>query len=75
MARSSLFPPVTGQFTGGTGEFYGDDSHDGTPVRVRFIWSGITAGSAHWEQAFSADGGQIWLTNWHMDLTRSTDTC
>jgi hypothetical protein len=54
----------------GRGEFYGDDTHDGKPVRVRFIWSGITADSAHWEQAFSVDDGGTWVTNWHMDLTR-----
>jgi hypothetical protein len=52
------------------GEFYGDDTHQGTPVRARFIWSGITREAAHWEQAFSTDGGQSWITNWHMDLTR-----
>jgi hypothetical protein len=27
---------------------------------VRFIWSGISEATAHWEQAFSIDGGQIW---------------
>jgi hypothetical protein len=66
----TLFPPVTGRFTDGVGEFYGDDVHDGTPIRARYIWSGITAGTAHWEQAFSADNGQTWITNWHMSLTR-----
>jgi hypothetical protein len=66
----TLFPPVTGQFSGGIGEFYGDDSHHGTAVRVRFIWSDLTAGSAHWEQAFSTDDGKTWITNWHMYLTR-----
>jgi hypothetical protein len=52
------------------GEFYGDDTHQGTPVRARFIWSGITREAAHWEQAFSTDGGQTWVTNWYMDSTR-----
>ena len=66
----TLFPPVTGCFSGGVGEFYGDDTHHGTPVRARFIWSGITGASAHWEQAFSTDDGQTWITNWLMDLTR-----
>jgi hypothetical protein len=68
----TLFPPVVGQFAGGRGEFYGDDTYDGQDIRARFIWSGITADSARWEQAFSADHEQTWLTNWTMDFTRRT---
>src|SRR5690349_9752976 len=30
-----LFPPVIGHFDGGKGIFYGDDTDDGVPVRVR----------------------------------------
>lgn len=52
------------------GEFYGDDTHDDRPVRVRFTWTKGGAGSAGWERAFSVDGEQTWLTNWTMDLTR-----
>jgi hypothetical protein len=37
---------------------------------VRFLWTDITATSAHWEQAFSLDGDEKWLTNWTMDSTR-----
>ena len=66
----TLFPPVTGRFTDGVGEFYGEDTYQGTPIRVRFLWSGITGDAVHWEQAFSADDGHTWLTNWHMYLTR-----
>ena len=66
----TLFPPVTGRFTDGVGEFYGEDTYQGTPVRVRFLWSGITGDAAHWEQAFSADDGRTWVTNWHMQLAR-----
>lgn len=69
----TLFPPVTGRFDDdGTGVFYGDDEHDGRKVRVRFIWSAITEDAAHWEQAFSVDGEQNWVTNWHMYMTRHT---
>lgn len=71
----TLDPPVVGSFDEtGRGEFYGDDLHDGRPVRVRFIWSGMTGDSAHWEQAFSLDAGETWETNWTMDLTRIAGT-
>ncbi|NUR04852.1 MAG: hypothetical protein HOY79_52650 [Streptomyces sp.] len=65
-----LFPPVVGRFDGDRGEFYGDDTHDGKDVRARFIWSGVSPASAHWEQAFSVDEGRTWVTNWTMDFSR-----
>lgn len=66
-----LFPPVTGRFADGRGDFYGDDTHDGKPIRAHFIWSDITPTSARWEQEFSADGGQTWESNWVMEFTRA----
>ncbi|MFJ9723582.1 hypothetical protein ACIRP3_12595 [Streptomyces sp. NPDC101209] len=66
----TLFPPVFGRFEGDRGEFYGDDTHDGKDVRVRFVWSGVSPAAARWEQAFSVDGGESWLTNWTMDFSR-----
>jgi hypothetical protein len=66
-----LGPPVTGRFTNGVGEFFGDDEHDGRPVRVRYRWSDITDTSARWEQAFSPDRGETWETNWIMDFIRT----
>jgi hypothetical protein len=67
--RGVLEPPVRGAFTGDTGVFVGDDVFQGRPIRVRFTW---TRGeeAARWEQAFSADGGATWETNWTMDFTR-----
>ncbi|MGW7065534.1 hypothetical protein ACWGII_11450 [Streptomyces sp. NPDC054855] len=66
-----LFPPVYGRFgANGRGEFYGNDEHDGKAVRVRFVWSGISASTARWEQAFSVDEGESWLINWTMRFTR-----
>lgn len=68
----TLFPPVFGRFEGDRGEFYGDDRHDGKDVRVRFVWSGVSKAAARWEQAFSLDGGESWLTNWVMEFTRAS---
>lgn len=65
-----LDPPVKGRFENGVGTFYADDTLRGKPIRVRFIWSHISAASAHWEQAFSADGGKSWETNWITDFKR-----
>ena len=64
-------PPMLGQFENGVGTFYSDTQIDGKPARVRFIWSGISATSAHWQQAFSFDGGKTWHTNWEMSFTRT----
>lgn len=68
--RGPLDPPVRGGFKDGVGTFYADDTFNNKRIRVRFIWSHITATSCHWEQAFSPDGGQSWETNWEMDFTR-----
>ena len=65
-----LEPPVMGRFENGVGTFLGNDTHEGRPVLVRFIWSDITADTAHWQQAFSTDEGVSWETNWHMWMTR-----
>jgi hypothetical protein len=65
-----LDPPVRGSFHNGVGTFYADDTFNGRPVRIRFLWSKITATSGHWEQAFSPDGGKTWETNWVQDITR-----
>jgi hypothetical protein len=64
-------PPVTGGFTNGIGTFEGDDTFDGRPIRVRFIWNDITDTTATWQQAFSEDGGQTWETNWLMNFERA----
>jgi hypothetical protein len=62
--------PVFGNINNGVGIFEGDDTFRGKPIKVRFTWSHITPDSAHWEQAFSPDGGKTWETNWRMELTR-----
>lgn len=66
-----LDPPVKGRFVDGVGTFYADDTLRGKPIRVRFIWSQMSHDAAHWEQAFSADGGKTWETNWVTDFKRA----
>lgn len=66
-----LDPPMVGSFSKGIGTFYADDTFKGRPIKVRYLWSDITANSCHWEQAFSPDSGKTWETNWVMDLTRA----
>ena len=60
-----LTPPVTGAFDEkGRGTFYGVDTANDRVVLVRFVISDVTPNSARFEQAFSADGGATWETNW-----------
>jgi hypothetical protein len=61
---------MRGGFQDGVGTFYADDTWEGKPVRMRFLWSKITPTSCHWEQAFSADKGATWETNWVQDIRR-----
>jgi len=65
-----LEPPVVGRWQGDQGVFEGDDTYEGRPIRVRYTWRRLDADHAHWEQAFSADQGRRWETNWTMELTR-----
>lgn len=59
-----LTPAVYGAFRDGVGEFYGDDQLDGRPIKVRFLVFRQGPDKARFEQAFSADGGTTWETNW-----------
>jgi hypothetical protein len=66
-----LAVPMIGSFADGVGTFLADDNLAGKPIKVRFLWSRITAQTCRWEQAFSGDGGRNWETNWIMDFERS----
>ena len=68
---SSLDPPVVGRFENGVGTFFSDDTLEGRPIRVRFQWSLPAQDRPLWEQAFSADAGKSWETNWIMEFTRA----
>lgn len=70
IADGHLTPPVIGEFQGGSGRFYGQDSLNGRAILVRFIISEVTADSCRFEQAFSSDGGQSWEINWIATDTR-----
>lgn len=65
-----FFPPLTGRFEAGRGTFYADDTDEGRPVKVRFLWLASDS-EPRWEQAFSIDGGASWETNWIMTFTRA----
>ena len=69
-APHSLDVPVTGSFSGNVGLFFADDTLDGRPIRIRFTWQSNPGHNPTWEQAFSADGGETWETNWTMEFER-----
>ncbi len=66
-------PPQVGEFKNGVGEFYCQDTFNGRMILIRYEWSRITPNSAHFEQAFSDDGGKSWEVNWITDQTRTND--
>ena len=59
-----LGQPMIGGFKNGRGEFYTQETLDGRPIFVRFVFSDITPAAFRLEQAFSADGGRTWEANW-----------
>ncbi|GLQ94353.1 hypothetical protein GCM10007901_33050 [Dyella acidisoli] len=61
---------MIGEFKDGHGDFYGTDTFNGQSILVRNGFSNITPNSSRFEQAFSADGGKTWETNWIMTFTR-----
>jgi hypothetical protein len=64
--------PIVGTFKNGRGEFFDQEPYNGRTILVRFrIWP-VDANNAQSEQAFSADGGKTWETNWVNHYTRTT---
>jgi hypothetical protein len=61
---------MIGQFANGRGEFFNQEVFEGRAIYVRFIFSDITAAAFRLEQAFSADGGRTWETNWIAEFAR-----
>lgn len=69
-APHALDVPVRGRFDNGVGQFFAEDVLDGRPIRIRFIWDKRDLESPTWAQAFSANGGETWETNWEMRFER-----
>ncbi len=68
--NTSTGRPIIGSFKDGRGEFVDQEPYNGRTILVRFrIWP-IDANNAQSEQAFSADGGKTWETNWINHYTR-----
>jgi hypothetical protein len=68
--KPAIDDPQVGRFSDGVGLFFGDDTFEGRPIRVRFRWFDITPTTARWDQAFSVDGEKSWETNWTAEFTR-----
>lgn len=68
-----LGPPMIGEFQNGRGEFFDQEFFNGRAIYVRYVWSDMTAKSAHFEQSFSDDGGKTWEVNWITDQTRADE--
>jgi hypothetical protein len=67
---SLSLPPTVGEFVDGHSELYDYEDWKGRWVLVRYVWSHTGENAAHFEQAFSADGGKTWEVNWISDHTR-----
>lgn len=69
-AQGLALPPQVGRFDErGVGDFFANDTYSGKPIIVRYRWT-LRGNHPHFEQAFSADRGRTWETNWTTDYTR-----
>ena len=64
--------PVVGNFVDGVGTFFANDTFEEIPIIVRFVWRQIDKDLLYWDQAFSADAGESWETNWTMEFRRQS---
>lgn len=64
LANGLMTDPMHGSFKQGTGTFYGQDTVNGRLVFVRFLVLPVNKDQWRFEQAYSADGGATWETNW-----------
>ncbi|QDZ09217.1 hypothetical protein FPZ24_13505 [Sphingomonas panacisoli] len=76
LRNGMLTAPVYGGFgESKRGVFYGQDMVDGRAVMVRFVITLVSPSEAHFDQAFSTDGGATWESNWvAVDTLRTRST-
>jgi hypothetical protein len=73
LANGLMTDPMHGAFKDGQGSFYGQDTVNGRAILVRFLIVPLDGARWRFEQAYSADGGQRWETNWiAVDTRRDT---
>lgn len=65
-----LGTPSIGEFHNGRGDFYDQETFQGRSILVRFSIGPTSPDTISAEQAFSADGGKTWETNWVNTITR-----
>lgn len=62
--------PSIGEFRNGVGTFIGQDMYKGRTMLVRQQWSPRGSDGYHFEQSWSTDDGETWVSNFIADLTR-----
>lgn len=62
---------MTGEFHDGRGEFFNQENYHGRTALMRAVWSDISAGSQHFEESFSYDGGRSWRPYFVATFTRA----
>lgn len=70
ISSGTMTQPTIGEFKNGRGEFFSQETLNGSAIFVRFVISDITPNSCRFEHAFSNDGGKIWEVNWIATDTR-----
>ena len=73
LANGLMTEPMEGSFSEGLGTFYGSDTLNGRPIRVRFLIIPVNRKQWRFEQAYSADDGKTWEDNWIAIDTRRTE--
>lgn len=73
LANGLMTEPMEGTFSDGRGTFFGRDSYKGRAILVRFLIVPVSPTQWRFEQAYSADEGKTWETNWIAIDTRRAE--